>query len=530
MSEPSERIGSKFATTGKAVYICIALILLVLTIAGKWLPSEQRELRRQLNEAVALLETKPAGRAAPTDVYHDEDNRKQIAIRRQLAKLDIDSLLTGFADALSRYERFEVHESALYPYVYALQIAYDPAIPKLDAAVAREKDGHVALFARGLQLASLAILARGGDVVSKTPPQKFDKMTQLQRAAATDLLEVVRRSPRPTFAVVQLLAFARTYNHTQAASSMFANAFRVDPQSAELFDEYLIHHDARWGRKTIKDNADLLQLAKQNGVSSPALEQTGRFLFYNELGRYASSTAPDAIALATQYAKAQNNYDAWGWLAKVLRTQGKYAEAISASQTAAAMRPFDTKNDDDIGYSLEMLGRLDEAQRVYQRAAARGSNYAQQRLIDANVHSWWGLQRNWQTVRSICEHSADMLNAAGQFCIGGLYFDSLGGYPRDPAVAATWFRRAAEQYHDTAQHDFGWMLANGKGGLTQDRTEGVYWLRQASQQGFAKADEKLNALGEAKEPLSHKWWQAENAAKRMVMPVLWKLLDRLPTF
>ena len=65
--------------------------------------------------------------------------------------------------------------------------------------------------------------------------------------------------------------------------------------------------------------------------------------------------------------------------------------------------------------------------------------------------------------------------------------------PRDPAEAATWYRRAAEQGHLGAQLDVAALYVHGTG-VPQDDAEAVKWYRRAAEQGDAYAQTELAIL------------------------------------
>ena len=60
------------------------------------------------------------------------------------------------------------------------------------------------------------------------------------------------------------------------------------------------------------------------------------------------------------------------------------------------------------------------------------------------------------------------------------------GVSVNPKTAAKWTRLAAEQGHDRAQSNLGWMYEKGHG-VTQDYAKAVKWYRKAAGQGYAKA-------------------------------------------
>ncbi len=59
--------------------------------------------------------------------------------------------------------------------------------------------------------------------------------------------------------------------------------------------------------------------------------------------------------------------------------------------------------------------------------------------------------------------------------------------------AVKWYRRAAKQGYDLAQHNLGLMYANGKG-VPQDYAEAVKWYRRAAEQGDAYAQNNLGLM------------------------------------
>ncbi len=65
----------------------------------------------------------------------------------------------------------------------------------------------------------------------------------------------------------------------------------------------------------------------------------------------------------------------------------------------------------------------------------------------------------------------------------------------DPAMAAAWFHRAADQAHVLAQHNLGNAYYGGRG-LPQSDTMAVYWWLQAAEQGDAIPQRELASMFE----------------------------------
>ena len=70
------------------------------------------------------------------------------------------------------------------------------------------------------------------------------------------------------------------------------------------------------------------------------------------------------------------------------------------------------------------------------------------------------------------------------------------GVPQDDVVAATWFRRAADQDDIPGQFNLGVLYAEGRG-VPQDHTEAARWYRLAADHGHPQAQYNL-ALSYAK--------------------------------
>ncbi len=82
-----------------------------------------------------------------------------------------------------------------------------------------------------------------------------------------------------------------------------------------------------------------------------------------------------------------------------------------------------------------------------------------------------------------------------QFLMGMLY-DAGNGVPQDQAIAASWYRRAAEQNHLIAQLFLGIFYYSGTG-VKRDYKEAARWLQSPADQGNDQAQFYLGAMYEA---------------------------------
>ena len=80
-------------------------------------------------------------------------------------------------------------------------------------------------------------------------------------------------------------------------------------------------------------------------------------------------------------------------------------------------------------------------------------------------------------------------NPDAQFRVGAQY--ELGAHvTKDPAQAAAWYRKAADQGFAQAQHSLGGLYELGNG-VPADPTTAAQWYRKAAEQGFAPAQFSL---------------------------------------
>src|SRR5262245_3420539 len=81
-----------------------------------------------------------------------------------------------------------------------------------------------------------------------------------------------------------------------------------------------------------------------------------------------------------------------------------------------------------------------------------------------------------------------------QFLMGMLY-DAGNGVPQDQAIAASWYRKAAQQNHLIAQSFLGIFYSSGTG-VTRDFREAVRWLQAPAESGNDQAQLRPGASDE----------------------------------
>jgi hypothetical protein len=73
------------------------------------------------------------------------------------------------------------------------------------------------------------------------------------------------------------------------------------------------------------------------------------------------------------------------------------------------------------------------------------------------------------------------------------------GVPQDSAQAVHWYRKAAEQGHEFAQHDLGLCYEEGEG-ILKNAVVACVWLRLAAEQGLVRAKVRFAALSAMMSP------------------------------
>ena len=155
------------------------------------------------------------------------------------------------------------------------------------------------------------------------------------------------------------------------------------------------------------------------------------------------------------------------------------SQAMSVS--AVAPLPERNANPSSLTPRLAVLSALEEGQTAYD-----GGNYG------AALRSWKPL--------------ADQGMAAAQYKLAGLYQSGLG-VERDPALAATYIRKAADQGWAEAQSSLSDLYAAGQE-VPQDYALAVVWGRKAAEQGLAVAQYNLGYSYESGQGVSPDYTQA----------------------
>lgn len=404
-------------------------------------------------------------------------------LEREVAPLLARFEQTGSAAADQRLHDL-VDSLAEPPRAHAVAEQWAQRMPR--SHLARAVYGH-ALLREGER-------ARGEKAASETAAARFDAMHGWIDRAAAELAAAAETSPRPMLALTGLLS-AELYTGTPRSGAELAElGLLLSPHSNALWWRQMTVLLPQW-RGSLPEMQQWHARAQAAGVPDRLLRDLAARI---DLAASAAERRANQRATPVVMQQIAARHDRpWLWKAAgdALQNAVQPDEALKAYT-----RAIDGARDDypDARYWRAQLlmgaGRAAEALPDFERAARSGHADAQAWLIQAFAYGNRGLPRDLDRLRGWCELAATHGNAWGEFCLGGLYFDGLAGYPRDQGMALRYFALAADKGHAVAQHDYGWMLVQGRG-VPADRDAGVAWLRKAAEQGSEVARDKLRALG-----------------------------------
>ncbi len=165
------------------------------------------------------------------------------------------------------------------------------------------------------------------------------------------------------------------------------------------------------------------------------------------------------------------------------------AWCVAGSVVGQAL-PVDPRITEAVGWYTGVAGRVDEgrARSLVEAAAGDGGAVSRMWLARAYSRGRMGLAADEARARELASSvlpeirrlaDADVTEAV--FLMGSAYDEGLG-FDVDPARAAAWFHRAADQGHVLARHNLGNAYAAGRG-VPQSDAMAVYWWRKAAEQG-----------------------------------------------
>lgn len=110
----------------------------------------------------------------------------------------------------------------------------------------------------------------------------------------------------------------------------------------------------------------------KNIEKKPSQQEIDNLIKYYRDGN--NIAAEESATIITQ--KFPKHQLSWKILASALKKKGDFSQSLKASQTLIDIAPFDPEGFNNMGNTLTVLGRLDEAEESYKRAIAINPNYS----------------------------------------------------------------------------------------------------------------------------------------------------------
>ena len=459
---------------------------------------EQIALASRLDAAITELKSIPTPTSPwPASSTTAANIPDYMEVRRALRRGDIAPLRAYLPDAIRKFEAGELSEPAFEVGLLPLWATLPEAIPALDAWLVESPRERAALLARGIVRVRLAWDERGSDGYRHTPKENLRRMRELCMLAADDLIASIQLSRRPIPAVRQLIEIAQlTGWMRKRAKALFAEGARIAPTSSELHLQFVPLLYGEWGGGPISEVEEFVAQAKRNGVGRNAWAMVERGLYNAGHGNIFDRDSNVSLNYLIEFSEKYDTYGLWFWRSKEERMQGRLAEAAKSLERATQLSTDQREVTEERGYQHELRGMLPEAVAEYERATNLESAWAFEKLIYAYKHgTTLGLQKDLRKARVLCEESAAIHQAIGEFCLSLFYHNGGAGLPQDDGRAAHWEGLAAHHGSVVAAQNRGWRLVIGKG-LPANREEGIFWLRKAARSKDKHAIELLRQLGE----------------------------------
>ena len=117
---------------------------------------------------------------------------------------------------------------------------------------------------------------------------------------------------------------------------------------------------------------------------------------------------------------------------------------------------------------------------------ARQENPAAMNELSRRLMHGEGIDYDQKEAIRLLTKAAGVGNSDAQNELGGFYSHGLSGFPKDPKIAVSWFRKAAEQGDILGQFNLGDAYQSGNG-VPQNDTKAFEWFNKAADQGYPDA-------------------------------------------
>lgn len=138
---------------------------------------------------------------------------------------------------------------------------------------------------------------------------------------------------------------------------------------------------------------------------------------------------------------------------------------------------------------------------------AKGHQYIKQAAAQGQPEAAKFIERYKPTIKTFL--LAEKGNRIAEYNLGVYYDNGIEGLDKDNKEAASWYLKAANQNHPSAQNNLGIMYENGIG-VKQSNSEAFKWYQKAAKQGAASGQFNLADMYESGRGVKRDYVQAKS--------------------
>lgn len=310
------------------------------------------------------------------------DNRSVALLRELIQTKNFKGLEDALEDRLKRYEAGQYSDLALFLLIDGAVSSADASFdPILKQWIAERPRHLMARIVRANYHIGVAYKKRGSAVASQTSSEQFAAMGAEFAKAFTDLKVALEIRPNSPLAIAGLIQIARATGGRSAVLGWIEEAERRDPTNLSARWVAIKALDQRWGGHP--EDIDLLVERAMKAPLAPARRRALQWKAEMTQGDYFYSMSKENTKAIVHYRKAASlcassdalwklssaAYDLENW-AVVIDSVGEFLVLKPDAQRAYARR----------GWAKESLNRLPDAIPDYEKAAALGDEWAQNKL------------------------------------------------------------------------------------------------------------------------------------------------------
>ncbi len=195
---------------------------------------------------------------------------------------EFETLESATRQVQERFENGTLSEIQLrniYRQFYDLDEETFAKVEEWEKTIPRSYAAHLI---RGVHFKRKAADARGGKYISQTPPDKIQRMQQLDEIAFTELSNSLDLTEKPFLSVFQLLEISKSRGDKELSRGLVIAANKMLPSNTLARGRYMASLKPRWGG-SYEEMEQFIAQSKKEEVSLIGLSQL-EAIMYDDMG------------------------------------------------------------------------------------------------------------------------------------------------------------------------------------------------------------------------------------------------------